>query len=76
MIAAHETETRRAAFVTAAETLKDIEREFLVTCLKLGSAAAAQRALGWPPGAASNAAQRRTELIGRLRRAIPKEPVQ
>lgn len=46
------------------------ERSFLEACVRTGSATAAQKELGWPPGGAANAGNRRSRLILRLRSGL------
>jgi DNA-directed RNA polymerase specialized sigma24 family protein len=63
-------QARARAADEALAQLDDRDRAFLCRSLVLGSAPAAQRELGYPPGSAANACQRRNRLLGRVQRAL------
>lgn len=46
--------------------LSEEERNFVLLTFELGSAPEAQKALGWPPGSASNACHRGAKLVKQL----------
>ncbi len=68
-----ETHAREVdATLSAAADLTEQEREFLARTFETGSASAAQRELGWPPGKSSNASMKRARLIRRIQCALRK----
>lgn len=68
---ARDEHTRRVSALDGAMSmLSEEERSFLVACMELGSAPAAQRKLGWPKGGAANACERRGSLLRRLQGSV------
>lgn len=61
---------RQAALTRALSALSDDERAFLVAYVETGSAPAAQKKTGHPPGGSSNACEHRKVLMKRLQAAV------
>lgn len=67
-------DARRTALMRALGGMSEQERAFLIAYLETGSAPAAQRQTGHPPGGSSNACEHRRALYRRLTSAIQEMP--
>ena len=70
LLLAEAQKTRGRLLTRALDVLSERECDFLAAVLRCGSAPRAQSELGWPPGTASNACQRRTQILKRLQARV------